>query len=172
MPNPEKVKTVAQIKEDIQSADVVWVVDYRGLSVKQAEELRRRIRAEDAAYRIYKNTFTIRALDELDYPELGEVLQGPSAFVFANGDPVGSAKALKAFAKENEVLKIKGGLLDGAVLSAKQVEAIAELPSREELVARLLGTISRPLSGLVYVLNGTQQQFVRALKAIAENKAA
>jgi large subunit ribosomal protein L10 len=172
MPNAEKVKLVAQIKEDFEAADAVWVVDYRGLAVKQAEDLRRKIRAEGAALKIYKNTFAIRAVNELGLPDLGEVLQGPSAFVFVEGDPVASAKALKVFAKENKQLEIKGGYLNKAVVSADQVKAIADLPSREELIAKLLGTISNPLSGLVRVLNGTTEKFVRTLQAVADSKAA
>jgi large subunit ribosomal protein L10 len=172
MPNAEKVKLVAQIKEELDAADAVWVVDYRGLTVKQAEDLRRKISAENASYKIYKNTFTIRALDELGLPSLGEIVQGPSAFVFVSGDPVSSAKVLKVFAKGNDALKIKGGLLNKTVMSAEQVKAIADLPSREELVAKLLGTISNPLVGVVRVLNGTQEKFVRTLQAVAESKAA
>jgi large subunit ribosomal protein L10 len=170
MPNAEKVKTVAQIKEDIQAADAIWIVDYRGLSVKQAEELRRRIRDKDASYKIYKNTFTVRALDELGLPSLGEVLQGPSAFVFVQGDPMDSAKVLKTYAKETNVLKLKGGLMDGQALTAAQVATIADLPSRDEMLAKLLGTMAGPLVGLVSVLNAVPQKLVRTLQAVAESK--
>jgi large subunit ribosomal protein L10 len=171
MPNKAKVELVARIKEDLAAADAVWVVDYRGLTVKQAEDLRARIREQGAALKIYKNSFTERALADLELPSLGAVLEGPSAFVFVTGDPVASAKTIKGFAKENENLQLKGGLLNKEVVTAEQIKAIADLPSREELVARFIGAIRGPLVGVVQVLNGPASKLVRTLDAIA-NKAA
>jgi large subunit ribosomal protein L10 len=172
MPNTTKVEMVARIKEEIAAADAVWVVDYRGLTVKQAETLRKRVREQGAALRIYKNSFTELALTALELPSLGAVLEGPSAFVFVSGDPVASAKAIKDFAKEHEKLEVKGGLLNREVVTAEQIGAIAALPSREELIARLIGSIRSPLTGIVQVLNGPASQMVRTLGAIAEQKAA
>ncbi|MCL1891291.1 MAG: 50S ribosomal protein L10 [Coriobacteriia bacterium] len=172
MPNADKVKLVAKIKDEIEAADAIWVVDYRGLTVKQSEEMRRLIRAQDASIKVYKNSFTERALSELELPSLGEVLEGPSAFVFVSGDPVASAKTLKSFAKENEALEIKGGLFNNDVVTATQIKAIADLPSREELIAKLLGTISNPATGLVRVLSGPAEKFVRTLQAVSDSKAA
>ncbi|MDR3307955.1 MAG: 50S ribosomal protein L10 [Coriobacteriales bacterium] len=171
MPNAAKVGLVSQIKDDLQAADAVWVVDYRGLTVKQSEELRGLIRAQGAALKVYKNSFTQRAIASLDLPALGEVLQGPSAFVFVTGDPVASAKVLKTFAKTHEALKIKGGLLNKSLVTANQVTAIADLPSREELIAKLLGTAQNPLTGIVRVLNGPAEKFVRTLQAVADKAA-
>ena len=171
MPNQAKIDCVNRIKEDLSTADAIWVVDNRGLTVKQAEDLRRRIREQGAVYRVYKNSLAERAFNDLEYPSLGEVLEGPSAFVFVSGDPVASAKVLKAFAKENDSLKIKGGLLTRATVSADQVKAIADLPSREELIAKLIGTIRSPLDGLVQVLNGPASKLVRVLNAISEKAA-
>jgi large subunit ribosomal protein L10 len=171
MPSKEKFSKVALIKEDLQAASAVWVVDYRGLSVKQTEELRGSIRKAGAQIKIYKNSLTERALAELELPSLGSVLEGPSAFVFAPGDPVESAKAVKAFAKSSGKLEIKGGLLDGAPVTADQVRAIADLPSREELLAKLLGTMSNPLTGIVRVLNAVPEKFVRTLQAVADKAA-
>jgi large subunit ribosomal protein L10 len=171
MPNKAKVELVNRIREDLSAADAVWVVDYRGLTVKQAENLRAHIREQGAALKVYKNSFTQRALAELELPSLGEVLEGPSAFVFVSGDPVASAKTLKTFAKENENLKVKGGLLNKEVVTADQIKAIADLPSREELIARLIGSIRSPLAGIVQVLNGPASKLVRTLDAIAEKAA-
>ncbi|MDR2491931.1 MAG: 50S ribosomal protein L10 [Coriobacteriales bacterium] len=171
MPNAEKVKTVAEIKADIEAADAIWVVDYRGLTVKQSEALRGIIRQQGATFKVYKNSFTERALGELGLPALGAVLEGPSAFVFVSGDPVNSAKALKDFAKANNALEIKGGLLGSSLVDASQIKAIADLPSREELIAKLLGTMNNPMSSLVRVLNGPATQFVRTLQAVAEKAA-
>lgn len=172
MPNAEKTATLDRIRKDLSNADAVWVVDYRGLSVKQSEKLRAAVRAQGASLKVYKNSFTEIALRELGLPEMNDILEGPSAFVFVNGDPVGSAKALKVFAKENDKLQIKGGLLNKGLVSADQVKAIAELPSREELIAKLLGTLNNPLIGIARVINGPAEKFVRTLSAIAESKAA
>jgi large subunit ribosomal protein L10 len=171
MPNQAKVELVNRIKEDLTAADVVWVVDYRGLTVKQAEELRTKIREQGATLKVYKNSFTERALADLGLPDLGVVLEGPSAFVFASGDPVASAKAIKAFAKESGSLEIKGGLFDKKVVTADQIKAIADLPSREELIAKLIGSIRSPLVGVVQVLNGPASKLVRTLDAIVEKAA-
>jgi len=172
MPNAEKVKILAQVKEDLANSDAVWVVDYRGLTVKQEEQLRKLIRATGAAFKVYKNSFTMLALNELKMPSLDSILAGPSGFVFVSGDPVASAKAIKGFIKEHKKLEIKGGLLNGAVVTAEQVKAVADLPSREELIAKLLGTLSNPAGGLVRVLNGPAEKFVRTLQAIIDSKAA
>jgi large subunit ribosomal protein L10 len=171
MPNQSKVEMVEKIKREIADCDALWVVDYRGLTVKQAEALRGKIREQGATLKVYKNSFTERALADLELPDMGAVLEGPSAFVFVSGDPVASAKAIKSFAKENKKLEIKGGLLNKQVMTAEQVQAIADLPSREELIAKLLGTIKNPLSGVVQVLNGPASKLVRTLGAIAEKAA-
>jgi len=155
MPNQEKVKLVEQIKQDLSSSTAVWVVDYRGLTVKQAEELRRRISAEGSQYKIYKNTFTIRALQDLEMPSLGSILEGPSAFVFTSDDPVSAAKVLKQFAKENKQLSIKGGLFEGQVLDDKQVVAVADMPSREELIGQVIGMLSNPLHEVISTIDGS-----------------
>ena len=148
----------------------MWVVDYRGLTVKESEALRRSIREADAVMKVYKNSLVELALKELDMPSMGDVLAGPSAFVFADGDPVASAKALKDFAKANENLVIKGGIMDGAFVDAEAVEKIAALPSREELIAKLLGTIQNPLQQIVRVLNGPMESFARVVSAIEDQK--
>lgn len=170
MPNVQNQETLVQIKEDLQDIQAMWVVDYRGLTVKEIQQLRRDIREADAVMKVYKNTLMNLALEELELPEMGDVLSGPSAFVFAAGDPVASAKAIKEFAKKNENLEIKGGIMDGQFYDAAQVEAIAALPSREELIAKLLGTISNPLVKTVRVLNGPMEAFARCVSAIADQK--
>jgi large subunit ribosomal protein L10 len=170
MPNAEKVKLVAQIKNEVSAADALWVVDYRGLSVKQAEALRKVIRDAGAAIKIYKNTLTKLATSELELPDLGETLEGPSAFVFVQGDPVASAKALKVFAKENQALEIKGGLLDGAVVSQAQIKALADLPSREEMLGQVLTLLASPLQSVVSAID-TGTTLVRSLDAVGEKAA-
>ncbi len=172
MPNAENIEMLASIKADIEGAGAMWVVDYRGLTVKQIQELRRAVRDADASMKVYKNTLMHLALEETESPNLDEVLAGPSAFVFTGEDPVASAKVLRDFAKANENLEIKGGMMDGEYLDKAKVEAVASLPSREELIAKLLGTISNPLVQIVRVLNGPMESFARVVKAIEDQKAA
>ena len=170
MPSTMNQEKYAAIKEDLSKIQAMWVVDYRGLTVKESEALRRSIREADAVMKVYKNSLVELALKELDMPSMGDVLAGPSAFVFADGDPVASAKALKDFAKANENLVIKGGIMDGAFVDAEAVEKIAALPSREELIAKLLGTIQNPLQQIVRVLNGPMESFARVVSAIEDQK--
>ena len=172
MPNAENVKMLEDIKADIEGATAMWVVDYRGLTVKEIQTLRRSIREADAEMKVYKNTIMHLALEETDSPDLDSILSGPSAFVFAGDDPVASAKVIKEFAKSNDVLEIKGGMMDGEFVDVQQVQAIADLPSREELIAKLLGTISNPLVQTVRVLNGPMEAFARAVEQIAKQKEA
>ena len=172
MPNVHNQETLTKIKSELEGIGALWVVDYRGLSVKEIQVLRNQIREADASMKVYKNTLMHLALAELDLPSLDAILEGPSAFVFAGEDPVASAKALKDFAKTNENLSIKGGMMDGAFLDKAQVEAVASLPSREELIAKLLGTINNPMSQIVRVLNGPMEAFARTVSQIAEQKPA
>lgn len=170
MPSVQNTERLAEIKQDLTDIQAMWVVDYRGLTVKQSEQLRNSIREAGAIMKVHKNKLVRLALKELDMPEMDEVLAGPSAFVFAEGDPVASAKALKDFAKANENLVIKGGIMDGAFVDAEAVEKIAALPSREELIAKLLGSLQNPMVKTVCVLNGPMEAFARCVQAIADQK--
>lgn len=172
MPNAENKEMLANIKADIEGAGAMWVVDYRGLTVKQIQELRRAVREAGGSMKVYKNTIMHLGLAETESPDLDPILSGPSAFVFTGEDPVAPAKALRDFAKGNESLEIKGGMMDGQFMDAEQVIAVASLPSREELIAKLLGTISNPLVKTVRVLNGPMEAFARVVSAIEEQKAA
>lgn len=172
MPNAQNAEMLENIKTDLENAGAMWVVDYRGLTVKQIQELRRAIRGADATMKVYKNTLVHLALEQTDGPDMDAILSGPSAFIFTGEDPVASAKVIRDYAKENETLEIKGGMMDGAFLDVAQVQAVASLPSREELIAKLLGTISNPLVQTVRVLNGPMESFARVLGAIASQKEA
>lgn len=171
MPNAQNTEMLANIKADLENAKAMWVVDYRGLTVKEIQQLRRSIREAGASMKVYKNTIMHIALAEMDGPNMDEILAGPSAFVIADEDPVASAKAIKTFAASNENLVIKGGMMDGAYVDADQVKAIASLPSREELIAKLLGTINNPLVQTVRVLNAPMEALARTISAIAEKAA-
>ena len=135
MPSVKNETKLAQIKEDLEGAGAVWVVDACGLTVKETQALRQAVREAGASMKVYKNTLMHIALADAELPTLDDMLHGPSAFVFAGDDVAAAAKAVKEFSKTNETLEIKGGLMEGAAVSAAEVEAIASLPSREELYA-------------------------------------
>ena len=172
MPNVKNQEMLVQIKSDIESSHAVWIVDYCGLSVKEIQALRGAIREAGASMKVYKNTLMHIALKESDLPTADDMLQGPSAFVFAGEDVAAAAKAVKNYAKDNDKLEIKGGIMDGAVLNAEQVEAIASLPSREELYAQIAGAISGVARGLAVTLNGIPRGLAQVTKAVADQKEA
>ena len=172
MPNAKNVATLAKIKEELEGASAVWVVDACGLTVKESQTLRRSIREAGGHMTVYKNTLMHRALADAELPTLDDVLEGPSAFVFAGDDIAATAKAVKNFAKTNETLEIKGGLMEGAAVSAAEVEAIASLPSREELYAKIAGAISGVARGLAVALNGVPSGLAQATQQVANQKEA
>ncbi|MDZ4170018.1 MAG: 50S ribosomal protein L10 [Coriobacteriia bacterium] len=172
MPTANKEARVVEIKDRFDSAEAVILIDYRGLSVQELEDLRRKTRAAGGEIKVYKNSLTEIAIRELALPNMDEYLDGPTAFVFIGADPVAPAKALSVFAKAHQALELKGGLVAGRVVSAADVKAIALLPSREELIAKLLGTMQNPVRGTVTVLSGPARAFATVLDAIAKQKAA
>ena len=170
MPNAQNVETLAKIKEDLEGVAALWVVDYRGLTVKQAQELRRSIREAGAHLTVYKNTLMKIALSEAGQPTMDDLLQGPSAFVFAETDAAAAAKVIKEFAKENQNLVLKGGIMDGKQYNAAEVEAIASLPSREQLIAQIAGAISGVARGLAVTINGVPSGIAQCIKQLSEQK--
>lgn len=170
MPNVKNQNMLAQIKEDLEGSSAVWVVDYCGLTVKEIQALRNEIREADASMKVYKNTLMHIALADADLPTLDDMLAGPSAFVFAGSDVAAAAKAVKNFAKTNQNLEIKGGLMEGKAVTAAEVEAIASLPSREELLAQIAGAISGVARGLAVALNGVPRGIAQVTKAVADQK--
>lgn len=172
MPNAHNEEMLQSIKEDLASTSAMFVVDYRGLSVKEMQQLRRDIRETGAIMKVYKNTLVGLALSEAEQPTLDDILAGPSAFVFAGNDVAASAKAIKNFAKANQNLEIKGGLMEGAAITAAEVEAIASLPSREELIAQIAGAISGVARGLATTVNGVPRGLAQVVKAVADQKEA
>ena len=170
MPNAKNTEMLSQISNDLQSAGAVWVVDACGLTVKEVQELRRSVRDAGAVMKVYKNTLVHLALKNAEMPTLDDMLHGPSAFVFAGSDVAAAAKAVREFAKSNETLQIKGGLMDGDVLSVAEVEAIASLPSREELYAKIAGAISGVARGLAVGIAGVPRGLAQATNAVAGQK--
>ena len=172
MPNAQNIALMEQIKEDVQAASAVWVIDYRGLTAEQSRELRNTIREAGAHMKVYKNTLMHRAVDELGFESIDEILEGPSAFVFAGEDAVAAAKTIKEYAKSNNSVQIKGGLMDGAYLTAEQVQAVADLPSKEQLIGQIAGLISGMARGLAVSISGISRGLAVATAAVAEQKPA
>lgn len=172
MPTAAKEQLVEEIKDRFAGSQAVILADYRGLSVKELQQLRVKLRDAGAELTVYKNSLTEIAMRELALPSMTEYLAGPTAFVFATEDPVAPAKALTAFAKDHKALELKGGLVENQVVDADGVKAIATLPSREELIAKLLGTMVNPIAGFARVLNGPVEAFARTVQAVADQKAA
>src|SRR4051812_15975697 len=153
MNKEQKAAAVAEIAQNIQESDAVFAVDYRGLSVPQAAELRAKLREADARFQVVKNTLTLRAADQAGAESLKELLVGPTALTYVFGDAAAAAKALRDYARATELLPFKGGLMDGNALTADDISAIARLPSREQLYAQLVGVVAHPIAGLARTLN-------------------
>lgn len=170
MPRPDKVQTVEDIRERFSRVQGAIVADYRGLNVAQATDLRRRLREAGVEFKVLKNTLTILAAKEEGLDSMIPLLSGPTAIAFGYDDPVAPAKVLSEFAKTNKVLEIKGGILEGKLLDAAGVQALADLPSREVLLAMVCRGMQAPIAGMVNVLQGNIRNFVYALEAVRKQK--
>jgi large subunit ribosomal protein L10 len=171
MPTARKEAAVAELSEKLASAKSLFFTDYQGLTVAEITKLRGELRKDGNSYSVVKNTlFRIAAGDLASQVE--SFLAGPTGVVFAGADPVAPAKALKTFSDTVKKVGIKAAYIDGQIVDAKQVDVLAKLPPKIELLAALVGTLSNPLRGLVTVLQGNQSGLVRALNAIREQKAA
>ena len=169
MNRDQKAAVVDEIAGQIEAAQAVFAVDYRGISVSQIAELRAKLRESDTRFRIVKNSLSERAADKAGAEALRPLLEGPTALALVGGDAAMAAKALNDTARAlNNIIEFKGGLLDGNVLTADDVRAIARLPSRDVLNAQLVGTIAAPLSGLVRTLNALIAGVAIQLQAIAD----
>jgi large subunit ribosomal protein L10 len=164
----KKDQLVASYTDKLSRSKAIFLTDYRGLTVMQLEALRARVREAGGGYSIVKNTLVTHALQAEDFPVPEDMLKGPIAIGFAYEEIPPVAKALTDFAKETDVLQVKGGLLEGKVLSSKQVKSLASLPPREVILAQLLGLIQQPGNRVASVLNSTGNKLAATLKAYAE----
>ncbi len=171
MPKQNKIDAVAEITADLKAADVYYFVDYRGLTFAEATELRKRLRKVDADLKVVKNTLGKIAATNAGVDGLDELLAGPTAIAYVHGDPAKVAKTIQDFIKEKKKAAIRGGKLQRSVLTASQVEALAALPSREQLIAQLVGAIASPLYGLANVLAGPIRGLVVVLGQVEQRKA-
>jgi large subunit ribosomal protein L10 len=167
-----KVEVVAEVKTRIEAAAASIVSEYRGLSVAEMAELRDALAAVGGDYKIFKNTLVRRAIDGGDYQPLSEYLSGPSALTFVQGDISAVAKALRDFARANPLLVIKGGLADGSLLSPADLAALADLPPREVLLARLAGALAAPMQQLAGLLQALPQNMAYGISALIEQREA
>ena len=170
MNKDQKAERVAQIAEAIRESEAVFAVDYRGISVPQAAELRSKLIEAGARFSVVKNTLTQRAVDDVGADTLKEFLEGPTAFTFVSGDGdvAMAAKALSQFRRANEVLEFKGGIMGGEALSVEQLMALSRLPARDLLHGQLVGMIASPITGLVRGLNALISGLAIQLKQIAD----
>lgn len=170
MDRNEKTGLVGELNETFSKAKFAVVTDYRGLKVTELEKLRHLLRENDAQFQIAKNTLLRLAVKGTEYEGLTESFTGTTAIAFSFDEPVGPAKALAAFSKEFKALVIRSAALEGSVLSADDVVALSKLPSKDELLGKLLGTMAAVPTGFVRVLNGIPQKLVYGLQAIKEQK--
>ena len=167
---PEKAAKVSELKDLMTGSKGVILVDYCGLTVAEDTDLRRKMREAGVTYMVAKNTFVRIAAKEAGIEGLDSFLEHNTALAFSAEDPVAPAKILSEFAKDHKALEIKAGILDGAVIGLDEVKALADLPSREVLLAKLIGSMQAPISGLVTVLHGTLRNFVYVVDAVRQKK--
>jgi len=167
-----KEEKINEIKQTASKAKVAIVSDYRGLTVEEITDLRRRLQAEKGDFVVTKNTLAKIAFKGTELEGIAELLTGPSAIAFGFEDQVSPAKVITKFIKEKKKTEIKGGILDGKVLSENEVKDLANLPSKEELYAKILGSLNSPASGIVYAINGVMSGLVRALDEVRKQKEA
>jgi large subunit ribosomal protein L10 len=170
MPTARKEAAVQELRDRLAESQNLFLTDFAGLTVEEITKLRRELRKDGSSYAVVKNTlFKIAAGEDIS-KQLDEFLAGPTGIVFAGSDPVAPAKAIKQFADDSKKLGIKAAIVDGKFVDKKQIEVLAALPPKVELIARLVGSLASPLRGLVTVLSGNQSGLVRVLNSIREQK--
>ena len=165
----QKQAMVSEVATKLQGAQSLIVAEYRGLNVERITQLRAKARTSGVWLRVLKNTLARRAVEGTPFEKLSEKMVGPLMYGISQ-DPVAGAKVLSEFAKENELFVIKAGAMPNAVMSAQDIKALAQLPSREQLIATLLGTLQAPMTKLVRTLNEVPARFVRTLAAVRDAK--
>jgi large subunit ribosomal protein L10 len=170
MNRDQKAVAIADIAAKIDEANAIFAVDYRGITVPDAAELRARLRESEASFKVVKNSLTERAADQAGAEALKEFLTGPTALTFVRGDVATAAKAIADYTRATQLLPFKGGLLDGATLDADQIRSISRLPSRDVLYGQLVGVVASPVSGLVRTLGALVGGLAVALGQVREKK--
>jgi large subunit ribosomal protein L10 len=169
-PRPEKVAVVDEVRGKLTEADAALLTEYRGLTVKQLADLRRQLRPAGGEYKIYKNTLVRFAARDVVEDRLDALLTGPTAIAFVRGDVAAAAKALRDYSRTNQALVLKGGLLGATLVSPKDIEALADLPSRDVLLAQIAGAFQAPLAKLAGLLQALPRNFAYGLKALIDER--
>lgn len=165
-----KEAATSEVQQKIEQSQSIVFLDYRGLTVAEVTDLRNKMRAAGVEYKVIKNTMIQRAAKNAGIEGLDSILEGPTAVAFGISDPVAPAKVLVDFVKAAKKTEIKGGVLAGRAIDAKEVQNLAELPSKEQLLAKMMGSLNAPITGFVMVLSGVMRNVVCALNAIREKK--
>ena len=168
MPAQSKYDMLEKVNASLDASKGFYVIDYRSLTVKEAQELRRSLREAGGVMKVYKNNIVKIALEKAELPTLDETLVGTCAYVFFDSDPVGPAKVLKEFAKKTKKTEVLGGIADGAALNAEEAKAYADLPTREQLFGQIAGLINGFARDIAYCINEVPGGLARAIKAINE----
>jgi large subunit ribosomal protein L10 len=171
MATKEKEMLVGELTEKLKNNQGVVLTEYQGLTVAEISELRAKLRAQKCEYKVIKNTLSKIALKNAGFEEFSKMFEGPTAVAIQNGDPVTSAKVLVDFSKDHAKLKIMAGLLGNKILAAAEVKALAALPSRNVLIAKMLGSMNAPITGLVNVMQANIRNIVYVLDAVRKQKA-
>jgi large subunit ribosomal protein L10 len=164
----EKIEVTTKLTEKLGEADILYLTDFTGLSVKDMTELRRRFREVGSSFIVVKNRLALRALQELDLPDITEYLSGPTGMILGSEDPVTPAKTLRDFAKENEDRPVvKVGVVEKRLISAAEIRQLADMPSREQLLSQIMGALTAPVAGIVGVLEGLLRDIAHMVEEVA-----
>jgi len=166
----QKAEIVDSLVEQLKDVECVFLVDYRGLKVEEVFQLRTALRKTDSRMRVLRNTLLTRVFKRSQNEKAGEMVEGPTAVIWTKGDIVEAAKALDAFAKEHENLKIKFGILENKIITDKSIAALAKLPPKQVLLGQLVGVLEGPISGLVFALEGVISELVYTLQAVVDKR--
>lgn len=169
MKQEDKRQVVDELHAALSESSAGIVTHYRGLSVLEMSDLRRRLKSFDISLRVVKNSLIRRAAEGTDFKVVDPLFTGPVAIAYGS-DPVGMAKAISEFSSKHEAFEVKGGVLDGKLIDASDIDALASLPSRDVLLAKMLGSMQSPISGFVRTLNEIPSSFVRVLAAVRDQK--
>jgi large subunit ribosomal protein L10 len=170
MNRDEKAQAISELESGIGKATNAFLIEFKGITVPQVTELRRQVRESQSDYIVVKNTLALIAIKDSPMIALKDQFTGPTAVAFNTGDAVGLAKALTKFAKDVPAVTFKGAMLNGQIVAATEIQTIANLPSREELISKLLYLMQHPIRGLAVVLNGTIRNIAVVLDQIAKQK--
>lgn len=169
MATPEKEAAITELKGNIEASTVAIMAKYQGITVEQVTELRSQMRGQNVTFKVFKNTLAKRALDELDLGDASQYMDGPTVWAFSD-DPVAPAKILKDFGKGVDAISMVGGVLEGEVVNQDKLQALADLPSREQLLAQIAGLFAAPMSNMAALFNALPQNMVGLIDALKEKK--